>query len=47
MVALDVLKDVEGVSIVHLGNEDVVRNDLVARIVRAYEAYEKGSNGHA
>jgi phosphate starvation-inducible PhoH-like protein len=35
--ALDVLQDVEGVSIVALDKRDVVRNDLVARIVTAYE----------
>ncbi len=47
LVAMNVLKDVEGVSIVNLGREDVVRNDLVARIVRAYEAYEAGTASHA
>lgn len=35
-----VLEGVEGVSIVHLSDADVVRNDLVQRIVRAYNAYE-------
>lgn len=35
--ALDVLQDIEGVSIVALDKRDVVRNDLVARIVTAYE----------
>ena len=40
LVALDVLQGVEGISIVRLGREDVVRNDLVARIVSAYEDYE-------
>lgn len=40
LIASHVLKDVEGVRIVHLGEVDVVRNDLVQRIVRAYERYE-------
>lgn len=38
--ASQVLKDVEGVSIVHLTDADVVRNDLVQRIVRAYNSYD-------
>ena len=36
-IASEVLKDIEGLSIVHLTREDVVRNDLVQRIVGAYE----------
>jgi phosphate starvation-inducible PhoH-like protein len=40
LVALQVLEGVEGVSITRLTREDVVRNGLVARIVRAYETYE-------
>ncbi len=40
LVASRVLQDVEGVRIVRLGEVDVVRNDLVQRIVRAYERYE-------
>lgn len=39
--ALDVLSDVEGVSIVRLTHKDVVRHELVQRIIRAYEAHEK------
>ena len=38
--AMEVLKDVEGVSIVELTARDVVRHELVQKIVRAYEAYE-------
>ena len=34
--ALDILPKVRGVGIVHFGEEDVVRHDLVTRIVRAY-----------
>ncbi len=47
LVALEVLKDVEGVSIARLTREDVVRNDLVARIVKAYEEYEGEGKPHA
>ena len=36
--AAAVLKDVEGISVIRLNDKDVVRNPLVMRIVRAYEA---------
>lgn len=36
--AAHVLKEVEGIGIVHLSDKDVVRNPLVMSIVRAYEA---------
>ena len=39
--ALDVLSDVEGVSIVRLTHKDVVRHELVQRIICAYERFEK------
>jgi len=39
--ALDVLDDVEGVSIVRLTHKDVVRHELVQRIIKAYERFEK------
>ena len=35
-----VLKDVPGIRFVHFTEEDVVRHELVQRIVRAYEAYQ-------
>ena len=38
--AMDVLRGVDGVSIVELTARDVVRHELVQKIVRAYEAYE-------
>lgn len=47
LVALDVLEGVEGVSIARLTRDDVVRNDLVARIVHAYEDYESRKQPHA
>jgi phosphate starvation-inducible PhoH-like protein len=37
--AIEILKDVEGIGIVHFDQRDVVRNALVQRIVRAYERY--------
>ena len=39
--AMDVLRGVQGVQIVELTAKDVVRHELVQRIVRAYEAYEE------
>ncbi|HTV45104.1 MAG TPA: PhoH family protein [Stellaceae bacterium] len=39
--ALATLADVEGIAIVQLTDRDVVRHELVARIVRAYEARER------
>ena len=37
----EILKDIDGVVFVYLSNKDVVRNDLVRKIVKAYEEYEK------
>ena len=42
--ALDVLDGVEGIQIVRLTHKDVVRHELVQRIIRAYEKYEKQKN---
>lgn len=39
--ALEILKDVDGISIVRLDSGDVVRNELVKKIIRAYENEEK------
>ena len=36
--ALHVLKDVEGIGMVYMNAKDVVRHEMVQRIVRAYEA---------
>jgi phosphate starvation-inducible PhoH-like protein len=38
--AMEVLRGVEGIHIVELSAKDVVRHELVQKIVRAYEAYE-------
>lgn len=35
-----ILKGVEGIKFAYLGEEDVVRHELVQQIVRAYEAYQ-------
>ena len=39
--ATELLKDVEGISVVRLTDSDVVRNTLVMRIVRAYDKEKK------
>ncbi|CAN5908388.1 PhoH family protein [soil metagenome] len=39
--AVETLKDVEGVRFVRLTSQDVVRHDLVTRIVEAYDASDK------
>ena len=38
--ALDVLKDVEGIGVVRLGQSDVIRHSLVKRIVAAFDIAE-------
>jgi phosphate starvation-inducible PhoH-like protein len=40
-VAREVLKGVEGISFVDFDERDVVRHELVARIVRAYDRHER------
>lgn len=41
VVAREILRDVEGIAFVDFDERDVVRHELVARIVRAYDRYEK------
>lgn len=36
-----ILRDVQGIKLVYLGEEDVVRHELVQRIIRAYENVQK------
>jgi phosphate starvation-inducible PhoH-like protein len=43
VLARDILRDVEGIAMVDFNDRDVVRHELVARIVRAYDRYEKGT----
>ncbi len=41
MQAMQILKDVKGISFITLNKKDIVRHKLVTRIVDAYENYEK------
>ena len=43
VVAREVLRNVEGISFVDFDERDVVRHELVARIVRAYDRHERQS----
>ena len=36
-----ILKGIEGIEFIYLSEEDVVRNPLVKRIIKAYEEYER------
>lgn len=40
-----ILKDVEGIAVMHLSEKDVVRHPLVQLIVKAYEEYEEKYEG--
>jgi phosphate starvation-inducible PhoH-like protein len=39
--ALKILGDIEGISVISLGQKDIVRHKLVTRIVNAYDEYDK------
>jgi phosphate starvation-inducible PhoH-like protein len=41
VVAREILREVEGLAFVDFDDKDVVRHELVARIVRAYDRYER------
>jgi phosphate starvation-inducible PhoH-like protein len=41
VAAREILRGVEGIAFVDFEDRDVVRHELVARIVRAYDRYEK------
>ena len=43
--AVDVLSSVEGITFVYFDETDVVRHELVQRIVRAYDKYDRGRLG--
>ncbi|HLA74434.1 MAG TPA: PhoH family protein [Gammaproteobacteria bacterium] len=45
--AIEVLKGVAGISFCFFRAQDVVRHELVQRIVTAYESYEQGNDGSA
>ena len=42
--ALEILRDIEGIGVVELGQKDIVRHKLVTRIVNAYERNENKNN---
>nr|WP_189519224.1 PhoH family protein [Kushneria pakistanensis] len=44
---LNVLKDVNGISMTRFASKDVVRHPLVARIIDAYEAHESEEDRHS
>jgi len=39
--ALKILQGVQGIGVVHFGDEDVIRHSLVGRIVQAYDRYNR------
>jgi phosphate starvation-inducible PhoH-like protein len=43
VLAREILRDVEGIAMVDFNDRDVIRHELVARIVRAYDRFEKGN----
>jgi len=45
IVARDILKGVSGIAFVEFTHRDVVRHELVTRIVRAYDEFEKQQQG--
>ncbi|HET8899665.1 MAG TPA: PhoH family protein [Rhodanobacteraceae bacterium] len=45
--AIEVLRGVDGISFTFFSSRDVVRHPLVAKIVRAYEAFEEAGNGES
>ena len=45
--AVNVLKDVEGISIVNMDEKDIVRHKLVTRIVNAYKNFKQASDEQA
>ena len=45
--ALEILSDIEGISVVNLTQKDIVRHKLVTRIVDAYADYDKQADSKA
>jgi len=41
---INILKNIKGLEFVYLSDKDVVRHELVQRIIQAYEKYEKAKN---
>jgi phosphate starvation-inducible PhoH-like protein len=42
VVIQKILAGIEGIKFIYLTDKDVVRHQLVQKIIRAYEKYEKG-----
>ena len=45
LTAIEVVREVPGISFVYFNERDVVRHHLVQRIIRAYEEYAQSGNG--
>ncbi len=45
LTAVEVVREVPGISFVYFDERDVVRHHLVQRIIRAYEEYSQSANG--
>jgi len=43
--AIEVVKNVEGLSFIYFSERDVVRHNLVQRIIRAYEEFDQARAG--
>ena len=43
MQALKILRDIPGIGKVEFGKKDIVRHQLVQRIVEAYQAYDEAN----
>ncbi len=42
---IDLLKEVEGIGVVHLTNKDVIRHELVSKIIQRFDEYENKKKG--
>jgi phosphate starvation-inducible PhoH-like protein len=47
LTAVDVVREIPGISFVYFDERDVVRHHLVQRIIRAYEQYSQSANNSA
>ena len=45
MSGVNMLREVEGIGVIEFGNEDIIRNRMVERILRAFDAHEKRMRG--
>ena len=42
---IDILKNIEEISFIHLSDQDVVRHQLVQKIIKAYESHRENGGG--